>query len=90
MTKTQDCDQSKSGEVLRRIAGKVVIKVVKEVIKKAAGCLQLCADREAGCETTILAMHGICESKQRESILLVDIENFFNSINRKALLRIIE
>ena len=32
------------------------MKVVKEDIKKAAGCLQLCAGQEAGCEAAIHAM----------------------------------
>ena len=36
------------GEVLRRIAGKVVMKVMKKDIKKVAGCLQLCEGQEAG------------------------------------------
>ena len=76
------------GEVLRRIAGKV--KVVKEDIKKAAGCLQLCAGQGAGCEATIHAMHKIFESNDTEAILIVDAENAFNSINRKAQLRNIE
>ena len=66
-------------EILRRIAGKVVIKVVKEHIKKAAGCLQLCAGQEAGCEAARLAMHRIFESNETEAIL-----------NRKALLHNIE
>ena len=45
------------GKVLRRITGTVVVmKVVKEDIKKAAGCLQLCAGQEAGCEAAIHAM----------------------------------
>ena len=79
-----------AGEVLRRIAGKVVMKVVKEDIKKAAGCLQLCAGQEAGCEAAIHAMQKIFESNKTEAILIVDAENAFNSINRKVLLRNIE
>ena len=74
------------GEVLRRIAGKVVMKVVKEDIKKAAGCLQLWAGQEVGCEAAIHAMHKIFESNETEAILIVDAENAFKSINRKALL----
>ena len=78
------------GEVLRRITGKVVIKVVKEDIKKARGCLQLCAGQEIGCEaTTIDAMHKVFESNKTEAIL-ADAKNVFNSINRKALLNNIE
>ena len=72
------------GEVLRRIAGQVVMQVVKKDIKKAAGCLQLCAGQEAGFEATIHAMHKIFESSEKEAILIVDAENAFNSINRKV------
>ena len=79
-----------AGEVLQRIAGKVVMKVVKEDIKKAAGCLQLCAGQEAGCEAAIHAMHKIFESNETEAILIVDTENVFNSINGEALLHNIE
>ena len=65
-------------EVLRRIAGKAVMKVVKEDIKKAAGCLQLCAGQEAGCEAAIHAVHKIFESNKTEAILILDAENVFN------------
>ena len=78
------------GKILRRLLGKVVMKVVKEDIKKAAGCLQLCAGQEAGCEAAIHAMHKIFESNKTEAILIVDTENVFNSINREALLHSIE
>ena len=77
-------------EVMRQIAGKVVMKVVKEDIKKAAGSLQLCAGQEAGCEAAIHTMHKIFESNDTELILIVEAENSFNSINCKALLHNIE
>lgn len=41
------------GEVLQRIAGKVIMKVVKED-KKVARYLQLCAHQEVGCEAAIM------------------------------------
>ena len=78
------------GDVLRRIARKVVMKVAKEDIKKAAGCLQLCTGQEAGCEAAIHAMCRIFESNETQAILIVDAENAFNLINRKALLHKIE
>ena len=78
------------GEVLRRIAEKVVMKVLKEDIKKAVGCLQLSAGQKAGCEAAIHAMHGIFESNETEAILMINAENAFNSINRKVLLHNIE
>ena len=66
------------------------MKVVKEDIKKAAGCLQLCADQEAGCEAVIHAVHKIFESNKTGVILIVDAENAFKSTNRKVLLQNIE
>ena len=59
---------------------------MKEYIKKAAGCLELCAGQEAGCEVARHAMQRIFESNETEAIITADAENFFNSINRKALL----
>lgn len=41
------------GEVLRRIFGKVVMKIAKEDITKLVGPLQLCADQETSSEVTI-------------------------------------
>ena len=49
-------------------------------------CLQLRAGQEAGCEAAIHAKHRIFESNETEAIVMVDVENVFNSINRKALL----
>ena len=40
------------------------MKVVKEDIKKAAGCLQLCAGQEAGCEAAIHAMLKTFQSNE--------------------------
>ena len=62
------------------------MKVLKEDIKKAAGCLQLCAGQETGCEAVIHALHKIFESNKTDAILTADGENAFNSINQKALL----
>ena len=53
------------GEVLQRIAGKVIMKVVKEDIKKVARYLQLRAHQEVGSEAAIHAMHRIFESNKK-------------------------
>ena len=66
------------------------MKVVKEDIKKAGGCLQLYAGQEVGYEATIHAMNKIFESNESEAILIAAAENAFNSTNRKALLHNIE
>ena len=41
------------GEALRRIAGKVVINILKKDVMNAAGLLQVCAGQEAGAEAAI-------------------------------------
>ena len=66
------------------------MKVVKEDIKKAAGCLQLCAGQEVGCEAAIHFVLIIFKSNETEAILMVHTKSAFNSINRKTLLHNIE
>ena len=74
------------GEVLRRIAGKVVMYVSKKDVKEAAGSLQVCAGQEAGSQAAVHAIYDIFQKDDTEAVLLVDAENAFNSINRKAML----
>ena len=74
------------GEILRRIVGKVVVKNIKEDIIEAAGPLQTCAGLESGIEASIHAMRKIFEKEETEAVLLVDAENAFNNLNRKAAL----
>ena len=74
------------GEILRRIVGKVVVNNIKEDIIKAAGPLQTCAGLKSGIEASIHAMRQVFEKEETEAILLVDAENAFNNLNRKAAL----
>ena len=74
------------GEVLRRIAGKTVMILLKKDVLQAAGSLQLCGGQVAGSEATIHAMHDVFNDDNTEGILLIDAENAFNSINRKVML----
>ena len=67
------------GEVLRRIASKVVASPIREDIVSAVGSLQVCAGQEAGCKSLVHAMDEI-------AVLLVDASNAFNTINRNAFL----
>ena len=53
-------------------------------------CLELHAGQEAGYEAAIHAKHRLFESNRTEAIVMVDAENVFNWINRKALLHNIE
>ena len=74
------------GEVLRRIAGKAVMILLKKDVCKAAGSLQLRGGQVAGSEAAIHAMHDVFNDDDTEGILLIDAENAFNTINRKVML----
>ena len=63
------------GEVLRRIAGKVVMYLSKFHVSGDAGSLQVCAGQESGAEAAIHAMYDIFTA-----------ENAFNAINGKVML----
>ena len=72
------------GEVLRRIVGKVVIGVIKDEIQEAAGPLQSCAGLGSGIEASIRAVKRAWDDPKTEAVLLVDADNAFNRLNRKA------
>ena len=78
------------GEVLRRIAGKVVMLVMREDVLKSYATVQMCAGHRAGCEAAIHAMRDVFEQEHAEAALLVDAANAFNSVNRKAMMHNIE
>ena len=74
------------GEILRRIVGKVVVTNIRDDIINAAGPLQTCAGLKSGIEASIHAMRKIFGQDDTEALLLVDAENAFNNLNRKAAL----
>jgi hypothetical protein len=74
------------GEVLRRIMGKSVVKLLKPEILDTVGPLQLSAGQEGGCEAACHAMADIFEEDDCQGVLLVDASNAFNSLNRNTAL----
>ena len=74
------------GEVLRRIAGKVTVSVLKEYVIKYTGTLQVCNGQEAGIEVAIHSMNMMYEDENTDGILLVDANNAFSSLNRQLFL----
>ena len=74
------------GEVLRRIAGKVIIINFKRDIADAAGSLQLSAGQEVGARTPIYTMWDMFANEDTEAALLIDAKNAFNSISLKVML----
>ena len=75
-----------AGEVLRRISWKVVIMISKQDVMKAAGSLQVCVKQETGAEGAIHAVHDKFKDHTTEAVLIIDPENAFKAINRKAML----
>ena len=55
------------GEVLRRIAGKVVMFAAKKDVMESCCDVQMCSGHEAGCEAAIHAMKSIFEGEEAES-----------------------
>ena len=47
------------GEVLRRVTGNRVMKLLRKDILKATGSLQLCAGQDAGSEAAIYAVYDV-------------------------------
>ena len=78
------------GEVLRRIIGKMVVKVLKPDLQDAAGELQMCVGQEGGCEAGVHAMHDMFQEENSHGIIQVDANNAFNVINRQVLLQNIQ
>ena len=74
------------GEVVCKIAGKVVMSIVKDDETKAVRNLQLRGGQDAGCEPNEHSMHDIFGTNKAETVLLADAENAFNSINRQVFL----
>ena len=74
------------GEVLRRIAGKIIASVLKEDVIKCTGTLQVCCGQEADIEAAVHSMNMMYEDENTDAILLVDASNTFNSLNRQLFL----
>ena len=74
------------GKVLKSISGKVVIMISKRDAMKAAYSLQACGRQEAVAEASIHTVHDIFKDHNTEAVFLIDAENAFNAINRKAML----
>ena len=69
----------------------MVVENIRNDIIDAAGPLQTCAGLKAGIEASIHAMKSIFfDENSTEAILLVDAENAFNNLNRKAALHNME
>ena len=64
-----------TGEVLRRIVGKAILRILCDDITEAVGSLQLCAGHDGGVEAAIHAMTSIFKDDECEGVLLADASN---------------
>ena len=75
------------GEVVRRIIGKAILKVVGPAVESAVGRLQLCGGQAGGVEAAIHAIKSTYDDDETEGVLFADAANAFNCINRAVCLR---
>ena len=68
------------GEILRRIAGKVVVSRKRTDITEPFGSLQIFADQKAGSEAAVHAMHEIFKEQDTKTVLLVDATDAVNTV----------
>ena len=71
------------GEVLRRLIGKAILKVMSAYIHEAVGVQQLCTGQVSGAEAGVHVMRKIKKTQH----LMVDAGNAFNTLNCEAALR---
>ena len=72
---------------MRRIIGKVVMRIAKYDVQNAVGTIQLCAGQDAGCEVAVHAMEHVFADEDTEAMILVDASNVFNCLDRQVTLR---
>ena len=77
LTEVQEC----APLVFVGIVSKAVLYCIKSDVLEAARSLQLCSGHETGCEAAIHSMCCIFHDAMTEAVLLVDVNNTFNSLN---------
>ena len=75
-----------AGEVLRRIIGKAILRVLKSDILNVTGYQQLCAGLGSGCEIAVHAVVDLFEEDTTHGFIQIDASNAFNLINQTLLL----
>ena len=74
------------GEVLRKIAGKVIVPVLKNDIIDCTGPLQVFEGQETGIEAAVHSLSSMYNDKNNDVVLLVDASNASNSLNHEVFL----
>ena len=60
--------------------------MTKQDILESSGFLQVCTEHKSGSETAVHAMNSLLQHEEADAVLLVDVSNAFNTINRATAL----
>ena len=74
------------GEVLQRVIGKAILRVLKSDILNVTGYQQLCTGLESGCEIAVHAVVDLFEEDASHRLIQIDASNVVNSINQTVIL----
>ena len=64
-------------EVLRRIARKVIVSILKNDVIDCTGSLKVCVGEEAGIEAAVHSLNSRYNDENNDAVLLVDAGNAF-------------
>ena len=70
------------GEVFRRIICKAIMKVIERDVLCATAPFQTCVGVPSACEAAVHSMDRLFCQSSVQGILLVDVSNAFNALNR--------
>ena len=70
------------GEVLRYMASKVTVSLLKEDVIETTGSLQVYEGQDTAIEAAIYSMNEMYNAEETGSMLLADVKNAFNSVNK--------
>ena len=62
------------------------MQVTGEKVQEAVGSLQLCAGHPLGVESAVHSMRAFLEEDDSDGILLMNVDNAFNRLNRNVAL----
>ena len=74
------------GKVLRKVAGKVIVSVLKNEVIDYIVSFQVYAGQELGIEAALHSLNSMCNNENNDAVLLVDASDAFNSLNRNLFL----
>ena len=75
------------GDVLRRVIGKTFTQCIKSDLKNLGKNFQLCLGQKCGIEFAIHNLRNEFEKPETDTILLIDAEIAFNSLNREFAIK---